>query len=112
MFILEQNKHCFPVYMFVRMKKYFGYGILLLFFIYVSSEFYTAHVNISSQFNGIVEKISKKTFGSSQIITVNNKEYDLEYIRWYDDGAIVAVGDSVVKAKGTQMMSLFKKENK
>ncbi|PWK80592.1 hypothetical protein LX99_01061 [Mucilaginibacter oryzae] len=94
------------------MKKYLGYGIVAFFFIYVLFEFYTAHGNINSQFIGIVQKVSKKPFSSSQIITVNDKDYDLEYIRWYDDAAIVAVGDSVVKEKGTQMMSLFKKGNK
>jgi hypothetical protein len=98
--------------LFERMKKYLGYAVAVLLFIYASSEFYTAHVNISSQFDGIVQKVSEKPFGLSQIITVNNKEYDLKYIRWYDAGATVAVGDSVVKEKGTQMMSLFKKENK
>jgi hypothetical protein len=91
------------------MKKYLGYGVVAVLFIYVFFGFYTAHVNISSQFNGIVQKVSKKPFSYSQIITVDNKDYDLEYIRWYDDAAIVAVGDSVVKKKGTQMMSLFKK---
>ena len=95
-----------------RMKKYLGYDVAAIFFIYVLFEFYTAHVNISSQFTGIVQKVSKKPFSSSQIITVNNKDYDLKYIRWYDDAAIVVVGDSVVKKKGTQMMSLFKKGNK
>jgi len=94
------------------MKKYLGYSVVAIFFIYVAFEFYIAHVNISSRFSGIVQKVSKEPFSSSQIITVNNKEYDLEYIRWYDDAAIVAVGDSVVKEKGTQMMSLFKKVNK
>jgi len=92
------------------MKKYLGYSVVAILFIYVLSGFYIAHVNISSQFNGVVQKVSKKPFSSSQTITVNNKDYDLEYIRWYDDAAIVAVGDSVVKEKGTQMMSLFKKK--
>jgi hypothetical protein len=91
------------------MKKYFSYSLLVVFFIYIFYGFYTAHVNISSKFNGIVQNVSYKSFSSSQTITVNNKQYDLEYIRWYDDGAIVAVGDSVVKEKGTQMMSLFRK---
>ena len=94
------------------MKKYLGYIVVAIFFIYVCFEFYTAHVNISSRFSGIVQKVSKKPFSSSQIITVNNKDYDLEYIRWFDDAAIVTVGDSVVKEKGTQMMSLFKKGSK
>lgn len=61
------------------------------------------------KFNGIVQKVTYKPFNYYPTITVNNKQYELEYIRWYDDGAIVEVGDSVIKNKGTIMMSLFKK---
>jgi hypothetical protein len=48
----------------------------------------------------------------SAFIYRNSKDDDLEYIRWYNAGEIVAVGDSLIKASGTQMMSLFKKVNK
>jgi hypothetical protein len=94
------------------MKRYLAYCVVLIFFTYVCYEFWTAHTNISAQFKGIVQKVAYPSFGYSPTITVNNCQYDLEYIRWYDDGAKVEVGDSVVKEKGTQLMSLIKKNKK
>ena len=94
------------------MKKYLPYIVLFIICAYCYSGLYTAHINISSKFSGIVQKVTYKSFSYNPIITVNNKQFDLEYIRWYDDVAKVEVGDSVVKEKGTQMMSLFKKTKK
>ncbi|MGZ3754362.1 MAG: hypothetical protein ACXVAY_00115 [Mucilaginibacter sp.] len=88
------------------------YSALAIFFAYVCSGFWTAHINISSKFNGVVQKVTYKWFSYRPIITVKNKQYNLEYIRWYGDEEQPKVGDSVVKEKGNDTMSYFKNVKK
>jgi len=45
------------------------------------------------------------------LITVNNKDFDLEWVRWYDGLTNVEVGDSVMKKKGNQWMEIIKSNN-
>jgi hypothetical protein len=95
-----------------QMKKYLPYCILFIICAYCFFSLYHASKEINFEFNGTVQKVIYTSFSHNPIITVNNQQFDLEWIRWYDDGAKVEVGDSVAKQKGTQMMSLFKKKNK
>jgi hypothetical protein len=94
------------------MKKYLPYCIAFILCAYAFFSFYHSSKEINFEFNGQVQKVTYSSSGYNPTITVNNQQFDLEYIRWYDDEAKVEVGDSVVKQKGTQMMSLFKKNNK
>lgn len=93
------------------MKKYLLYGILVIFCCYWLSSFYHAIKAINFEFKGTVQKVIPSA-GSKyyKTITVNNKAYDLEWVRWYDDLYTIEVGDSVLKEKGTQSMTLIKKK--
>jgi len=90
-------------------KKYLLYGTLLVFCCYWFLSFYDALKAINYEFNGPVQKV-KPSSGYYKTITVNNKDFDLEWVRWYDDLYSIEVGDSVIKKKGTQWMDLTKKK--
>jgi hypothetical protein len=91
------------------MKKYLLYSVLLVFCCYWLLSFYRAYKAINFEFKGTVQKVTQSS-GYNKIITVNNKDFDLEWVRWYDDLYKIEVGDSVLKQKGTQWMSLIKKK--
>ncbi|QNK61768.1 hypothetical protein H7F33_14555 [Pedobacter sp. PAMC26386] len=91
------------------MKKYLLYSALFVFCCYWLLSSYDALKAINYEFNGKVQKVTPSS-GYYKIITVNNKDFDLEWVRWYDDLYNIEVGDSVIKKKGTQRMSLFKKK--
>ena len=80
-----------------------------LFMLMIFNGFLNNNTEKDYKFNGIVQKVTKKSFSPYPTIMVNNKEYTIEYIRWYDDGSIIEVGDSVEKTKGTLIMSLIKR---
>jgi hypothetical protein len=90
------------------MKKYLLYFAVLLFCCYWLINAYNAYKAINFQFKGRVQKVTQ-TSGYYKIITVNNKDYNLEWVRWYDDLYKIEVGDSVFKIKGTQEMTIVKK---
>jgi hypothetical protein len=50
------------------------------------------------------------TSGYYKAITVNSKNFDFEWVRWYDDVYKIEAGDRVVKHKDAQWMSLIKKK--
>ncbi|ATP55110.1 hypothetical protein CPT03_00805 [Pedobacter ginsengisoli] len=90
------------------MKKYLQYAVLVGFFCYWLLLGYKALRAINYEFNGRVQKVTS-TSSYYKIITVNNKDFDLEWVRWYDGLTNVEVGDSVMKKKGNQWMEIIKK---
>ncbi|NII83598.1 hypothetical protein [Pedobacter sp. SG908] len=90
------------------MKKYLFCGALFIFCCYWLLSAYDALKTTNYEFNGLVQKVTPPS-GQYKIITVNNKDFDLEWIRWYDDLYTIEVGDSVIKKKGTQWMDIIKK---
>ena len=94
------------------MKKYYLTGLIILVLSIVAFKgFYYDYVQTNYQFNGIVQKVTYKSFVYHPAITVNNHQYDLEYIRWFDDADSLQVGDSVIKNRGTIMMLVNRKNH-
>jgi hypothetical protein len=94
------------------MKKrliYFCIGVFVCYWIF---NCYHAVKAVNSEFKGILQKVVPTPYGSGyhKTITVNNQDYDLTWVRWYDDLYTIEVGDSVVKEKGVQEMILIKKK--
>jgi len=85
------------------------YGALVVFCCYWLLSAYHALKAINYEFSGKVQKVASSS-GYHKIITVNNKDFDLEWVRWYDDLTNIEVGDSVTKKKGVQWMSIIKKK--
>ncbi|NRF39332.1 hypothetical protein [Pedobacter foliorum] len=90
------------------MKKYLLYSILLVFCCYWSLSFYYLYKALNFEFKGVVQNVVRSSYHKT--ITVNNNNFDLEWVRWYDDLYEIEVGDTVVKHRGTQWMSLIKQK--
>ncbi|MDB5156500.1 MAG: hypothetical protein JWR50_1207 [Mucilaginibacter sp.] len=91
------------------MKKYLPYIFLIALCVYGFTSLNRGFEQIDYEFKGIVQKVIYKSSNNNPIIVVNNKQYDLEYLKWADDSKRIEAGDSVMKKKGSQMISLFKK---
>jgi hypothetical protein len=95
------------------MKRYYLTGsIVLILTIVIFKSFYNHYIQKNYQFNGTVQKVTYKSFVYHPTITVNNHQYDLEYIRWFDDADSLQVGDSVIKNRDTIMMLVIQKKHK
>jgi hypothetical protein len=70
---------------------------------------YKIYKTVNYEFNGRIQKVSYESGNYRPIITVNNRQYDLEWVRWIGDEDDVVVGDSVVKHKENQWMTVIKK---
>ena len=60
-------------------------------------------------FSGRIQKVSYESGKYRPTITVKNQQFDLEWVRWIGDEDNVVVGDSVIKHKGSQWMTVKKK---
>ncbi|AYL94116.1 hypothetical protein [Mucilaginibacter celer] len=93
----------------MKIKKYLAYSGLSLFIFYFGFSAYKIYVMLNYDFNGKIQNVSYKSGKYRPTITVNNHQFDLEWIRWIGDESNVNVGDSVVKHKGSLWMILTKK---
>ncbi len=93
----------------MKIKKYLPYSLLLLFVIYWCFSAYKIYKTLNYEFNGKVQKVSYDSGKYRPTITVNKLQFDLEWVRWVGDEENVVVGDSVVKHKESQWMTVIKK---
>lgn len=91
------------------MKRYLLYGLVALFCIYWSFSAYKIYRAFTYDFNGRIQSINYESGKYLPTIKVNNKQFDLECVRWIGDEDSLVVGDSVVKHKGSQWMTVLKK---
>ena len=96
----------------MKIKKYLLYSALTVFIFYMASSFYKIFITQNYEFSGVVQNVTYTSNHYQPIITVNNKQYDLEWVRWYDDLYKIEVGDTVVKHKYDQHMALIKRNKK
>jgi hypothetical protein len=93
----------------MKIKKYLAYSAVSIFILYWSFSAYKIYKVCNFEFNGKIQKVSYEYGKYRPIITVNNKQFDLEDVRWIGDEESVVVGDSVVKHKESQWMTVIKK---
>ncbi|MCR8556412.1 hypothetical protein KXD93_02095 [Mucilaginibacter sp. BJC16-A38] len=93
----------------MKIKKYLAYSALSIFILYWSFSAYKIYRTLNYDFNGRIQKVSYESGKYRPTITVNNKQFDLEWIRWVGDEDNVVVGDSVVKHQKSQWMTVIKK---
>ncbi|TSJ41061.1 hypothetical protein FO440_15135 [Mucilaginibacter corticis] len=91
------------------MKKYFTYGIVFLLSAYCLSVFYRAFQARNAAFRGTITNVVSSSLGYQPVIVVNHQDRNLEYIRWSPENFKPEPGDSVVKLKGSVMMSVYRK---
>ncbi|MDB5086597.1 MAG: hypothetical protein JWR09_591 [Mucilaginibacter sp.] len=102
--------YLFTVKIAMKIKKYLAYSALSIFIIYFSFSAYKIYIELNYDFKGKVQNVSYESGKYRPTITVNNQQFDLEWARWIGDEENVAVGDSVVKHKGSQWMTVVKKK--
>lgn len=93
----------------MNIKKYLLYSLVLLFALYWGFSAYKIYRTFNYDFNGRIQKVSYTSGKYRPTITVNNKQFDLEWVRWIGDEDNVMVSDSVVKHRGSQWMTVIKK---
>lgn len=93
----------------MKVKKYLAYSALSIFILYWCFDAYKIYKTFNYDFNGRIQKVSYKSGKYRPTITVNNQQFDLEWVRWIGDEDNVVMGDSVVKHKGSQWMTVIKK---
>jgi hypothetical protein len=93
----------------LKVKKYLIYSLILIFAIYWSFSDYKIYRTLNYDFNGNIQKVSYESGKYRPTITVNNQQFDLEWVRWMGDEENVLVSDSVVKHKGSQWMTVIRK---
>lgn len=93
----------------MKIKKYLAYSALSIFILYWSFSAYKIYKTLNYDFNGRIQKVSYGSGKYRPTITVNNQQFDLEWVRWIGDEDNVVVSDSVVKHKGSQWMTVTKK---
>jgi len=91
------------------MKRYLFYGIATLFVAYFLFSAFTIYKTLAYDFNGRIQNVSCESGKYRPTITVNNRQFDLEWVRWIGDEDNVVVGDSVIKHKWSQWMTVIKK---
>lgn len=89
------------------MKKYF---IIFIVCAVVFFAFYGHLKEMNYQFYGVVKKVTYRPFKPAPTITVNNKQFELVYVRWDNYKDSIEVGDTVEKYPGTEKLLLFKKK--
>jgi len=93
----------------MKIKKYLTYCALSIFILYWSFSAYKIYRTLNYDFNGRIKNVSYESGKYRPTITVNNQQFDLEWVRWIGDEDNVVVGDSVVKHKWSQWMTVLKK---
>ena len=89
--------------------KYLAYFALSMFILYCIFSWYKIFKTFNYNFNGRIQKVSYESGKYRPTITVNNQQFYLEWVRWIGDEENVVVGDSVIKPKGSQWMTVIRK---
>ncbi|GAB3916049.1 hypothetical protein [Mucilaginibacter boryungensis] len=92
----------------IIIKKYLFYFVFLIFILYWSFDAYKIYKTFNYSFNGRIQKVSYESGKYRPTITVNNQQFDLEWVRWHGDEDNVVIKDSVLKLKGSQWMKVVK----
>lgn len=93
----------------MKIKKYLAYTAFSIFVIYMLFSAYKIYMTLNYDFNGRIQNVSYESGKYRPTITVNNRQFDLEWVRWIGDEEDVLVSDSVVKHKGSQWMIVIRK---
>ncbi|ETZ23085.1 hypothetical protein [Pedobacter sp. V48] len=84
-----------------------GVPVFSFFIIFFAFKIYNNRsLSLSNSFSGVIDKVRYEEPKHLPYITIAGKEYDVFHYYWGQD--TLAVGDSVMKKKGTLDLILFK----